>query len=43
MTDFDYFVLFAEMRTGSNHLEESLKTIDGIDTCLLYTSDAADD
>ena len=32
MTDrrFRAFVLFAEMRTGSNHLEESLNAIDGI-------------
>ncbi|WP_179381069.1 nodulation protein NodH [Jannaschia marina] len=27
---FDAFVLFAEMRTGSNHLEESLNALDGV-------------
>lgn len=27
---FDYFVIFAEMRTGSNFLEESLNRIDGV-------------
>ena len=30
MAKFDYFVVFAEMRTGSNHLEESLKTLPGV-------------
>jgi LPS sulfotransferase NodH len=27
---FDAFVIFAEMRTGSNHLEESLNGLDDI-------------
>ena len=31
MTDkFDYFVLFAEMRTGSNYLEVNINDIDGL-------------
>lgn len=29
---FDYFVVFAEMRTGSNFLESNLNTLDGV-TC----------
>ncbi|WP_386679439.1 nodulation protein NodH [Loktanella sp. R86503] len=33
MSKFDYFVVFAEMRTGSNFLEANLNTFDGI-TCL---------
>lgn len=32
MTAFDYFVIFAEMRTGSNFLEQNLNQFDGI-TC----------
>ena len=32
MADFDYFVVFAEMRTGSNFLEANLNAFDGI-TC----------
>ena len=33
MTDaFDYFIVFAEMRTGSNFLEANLNAIDGV-TC----------
>ena len=31
MADFDYFVVFAEMRTGSNFLETNLNVFDGID------------
>mgnify|MGYP003679545410 FL=1 len=27
---FDAFVMFAEMRTGSNHLEESLNTLSDV-------------
>lgn len=30
MARFDYFVIFAEMRTGSNHLQESLAAIPGL-------------
>lgn len=30
MPEFDYFVLFAEMRTGSNFLEANLNAFDGI-------------
>ena len=30
MARFDYFVVFAEMRTGSNHLEESLSAFSNI-------------
>ena len=32
MTQFDYFVVFAEMRTGSNFLETNLNALDGV-TC----------
>jgi len=32
MTAFDYFVVFAEMRTGSNFLETNLNALDGV-TC----------
>lgn len=32
MAQFDYFVVFAEMRTGSNFLETNLNAIDGL-TC----------
>ncbi|MBT0957634.1 nodulation protein NodH [Alphaproteobacteria bacterium KMM 3653] len=32
MSNFDYFVLFAEMRTGSNFLEENINAFDGL-TC----------
>ncbi len=32
MADFDYFVVFAEMRTGSNFLETNLNALDGV-TC----------
>ncbi len=32
MSEFDYFVVFAEMRTGSNFLEANLNAFDGI-TC----------
>jgi LPS sulfotransferase NodH len=31
MANFDYFIVFAEMRTGSNFLETNLNTFDGID------------
>jgi LPS sulfotransferase NodH len=31
MTDFDYFVVLAEMRTGSNFLESNLNAFDGIE------------
>ena len=31
MSNFDYFIVFAEMRTGSNFLETNLNTFDGID------------
>lgn len=31
MAKFDYFVVFAEMRTGSNFLETNLNAFDGID------------
>jgi LPS sulfotransferase NodH len=31
MTNFDYFVVFAEMRTGSNFLETNLNAFDGIE------------
>lgn len=31
MADFEYFVVFAEMRTGSNFLETNLNAFDGID------------
>ncbi len=30
MAQFDYFVVFAEMRTGSNFLETNLNAIDGL-------------
>lgn len=30
MSSFDYFVIFAEMRTGSNFLESNLNAVDGI-------------
>ena len=30
MADFDYFVIFAEMRTGSNFLEANLNAFDGV-------------
>lgn len=30
--NFDYFVVFAEMRTGSNFLEANLNALDGV-TC----------
>ncbi len=30
MPQFDYFVVFAEMRTGSNFLETNLNAIDGL-------------
>ncbi len=30
MAEFDYFVIFAEMRTGSNFLESNLNSFDGI-------------
>ena len=85
MKPFDYFIVLAGMRTGSNLLEANLNTLEGVschgeafnpsfvggpktdmllgidlvarekdpsalldkikesDTCLLYTSDAADD
>ncbi len=33
MKNFDYFVIFAEMRTGSNFLEQNLNEFDGI-ACL---------
>lgn len=33
MPEFDYFVVFAEMRTGSNFLESNLNSFEGI-TCL---------
>ncbi|MBS1302506.1 nodulation protein NodH [Loktanella sp. SALINAS62] len=33
MSKFDYFILFAEMRTGSNFLEANLNSFDGI-SCL---------
>ena len=32
MSSFDYFVVVAEMRTGSNFLEENLNRLDGV-TC----------
>lgn len=32
MPNFDYFVVFAEMRTGSNFLESNLNALDGV-TC----------
>jgi len=32
MADFDYFVVLAEMRTGSNFLESNLNALDGV-TC----------
>lgn len=32
MTKFDYFVVLADMRTGSNFLESNLNTLDGV-TC----------
>jgi len=32
MKPFDYFVVFAEMRTGSNFLEANLNALDGV-TC----------
>lgn len=32
MADFDYFVVFAEMRTGSNFLESNINAFDGL-TC----------
>ncbi|MCF2871419.1 sulfotransferase family protein [Octadecabacter sp. G9-8] len=32
MADFDYFVVFAEMRTGSNFLEANINAFDGL-TC----------
>ena len=31
MTNFDYFVVFAEMRTGSNFLKSNLNAFDGIE------------
>ena len=33
MSDFDYFVVFAEMRTGSNFLETNINAFDGL-ACL---------
>ena len=30
LAKFDYFVIFAEMRTGSNFLESNLNTLDGV-------------
>lgn len=30
MSRFDYFVIFAEMRTGSNFLESNINSLDGI-------------
>jgi len=33
MSSFDYFVVFAEMRTGSNFLESNINTFDGL-SCL---------
>ncbi|MEL7131520.1 MAG: nodulation protein NodH, partial [Pseudomonadota bacterium] len=30
MAKFDYFVVFAEMRTGSNFLEANLNALDGL-------------
>lgn len=33
MARFDYFIVFAEMRTGSNFLESNLNTFDGV-SCL---------
>ncbi|MEL7089565.1 MAG: nodulation protein NodH, partial [Planctomycetota bacterium] len=30
MARFDYFVVFAEMRTGSNFLETNLNAFDGL-------------
>lgn len=30
MAEFDYFVVFAEMRTGSNFLETNLNAFDGV-------------
>lgn len=33
VSNFDYFVVFAEMRTGSNFLESNLNALDGV-TCL---------
>lgn len=30
MSDFDYFILLAEMRTGSNFLEANLNRVDGV-------------
>ena len=30
MSDFDYFVVFAEMRTGSNFLETNINAFDGL-------------
>ena len=32
MSRFDYFVVFAEMRTGSNFLEANINAFDGL-TC----------
>ena len=33
MSKFDYFVVFAEMRTGSNFLEANINAFDGL-SCL---------
>ena len=33
MANFDYFVVFAEMRTGSNFLEANINAFDGL-SCL---------
>ncbi len=30
MVDFEYFVVFAEMRTGSNFLEANINSFDGL-------------
>jgi LPS sulfotransferase NodH len=30
MTEFDYFVVFAEMRTGSNFLEANINAMEGL-------------
>jgi hypothetical protein len=33
MTKFDYFIILADMRTGSNFLESNLNAVDGL-SCL---------
>jgi len=37
MSKFDYFMILAEMRTGSNFLEANLNELDGV-TCMARRS-----